>query len=156
MKPGLIKSAIVTSLITAIAVSGAAYYIMPRLSSNHSLANALDQPQAEVMLTPAVHNKTAQPYYAASPYPPQFVYRNQVRRPTYSQPVYRGAARDSYGEPIVKKDRSTAKSVMIVGASAGTGAAIGALAGGGKGAAIGALAGGASGFIYDRLTAHKP
>jgi hypothetical protein len=48
--------------------------------------------------------------------------------------------------------RSTGKSVAIVAGSAGTGAAIGALAGGGKGAGIGALAGGAGGFIYDRLT----
>lgn len=46
-------------------------------------------------------------------------------------------------------------SVAIVGASAGTGAAIGALAGGGRGAGIGALAGGAAGFIYDRLTHNR-
>jgi hypothetical protein len=69
------------------------------------------------------------------------------------------------GEVVVRnhRARSTKKSVAIVAGSAGTGAAIGALAGGGKGAAIGALAGGgkgaaigalsggAAGFIYDRL-----
>jgi hypothetical protein len=49
-------------------------------------------------------------------------------------------------------DRSVGKSVAIVAGTAGTGSAIGALAGGCKGAGIGALAGGAGGFIYDRLT----
>jgi hypothetical protein len=53
------------------------------------------------------------------------------------------------------KKRSKKKSTAIVAGSAGTGAAIGALAGGGKGAAIGALAGGAGGVIYDQNTRKK-
>jgi hypothetical protein len=64
-----------------------------------------------------------------------------TRRPVRTKRVY------------VKK-RSKAKSTAIVGGSAATGAAIGALADGGKGAAIGAIAGGAGGFVYDRNT-HK-
>lgn len=59
-----------------------------------------------------------------------------------------------YGRTVVVRRRSRKKSVAIVGGSAATGAAIGALAGGGKGAAIGALAGGAGGYAYDRAT-HK-
>jgi hypothetical protein len=53
------------------------------------------------------------------------------------------------------KKRSKKKSAAIVGGSAGTGAAIGALAGGGKGAAIGAIVGGASGVVYDQNTRKK-
>src|SRR6266849_6437266 len=51
--------------------------------------------------------------------------------------------------------RSKKKSAAIIVGSAGTGAAIGALAGGGKGAGIGALAGGAGGVIYDQATRKK-
>lgn len=60
--------------------------------------------------------------------------------------------RRSAQAPAARKSRSTVKSAAIVAGSAGTGAAIGALAGGGKGAAIGAISGGAGGFVYDRLT----
>ena len=56
---------------------------------------------------------------------------------------------------VVVRKRPINHSVAIVGASAGTGAAIGALAGGGKGAGLGALVAGAGGFIYDRLTHAK-
>jgi uncharacterized protein YcfJ len=56
---------------------------------------------------------------------------------------------------VVKRSRSTGKSVAIVAGSAGVGAAIGAIAGGGKGAGIGALAGGGGGFVYDRLTRNR-
>jgi hypothetical protein len=48
--------------------------------------------------------------------------------------------------------RSIKKSALIVGGSAGAGAAIGAVAGGGKGAAIGAMSGGVAGLIYDLAT----
>jgi hypothetical protein len=61
----------------------------------------------------------------------------------------------SESERTVIKQRSKKKSALIIGASAGTGAAVGALAGGKKGAGIGAIAGGIGGLVYDRTTAKK-
>jgi hypothetical protein len=60
--------------------------------------------------------------------------------------------------PVVttqKKKRSLEKEILIVGGSAGAGAAIGAVAGGGKGAGIGALSGGVAGLVYDLATKNK-
>jgi hypothetical protein len=51
--------------------------------------------------------------------------------------------------------RSTAHEVLIVGGSAGAGAAVGAVAGGKKGAAIGAVSGGVAGLVYDLVTRNK-
>ncbi|HET8550811.1 MAG TPA: hypothetical protein VFL57_22540 [Bryobacteraceae bacterium] len=73
--------------------------------------------------------------------------RPRVYRTSYVEP--------SRGYTVQRRGRSFGKSVAIVAGSAGTGAAIGALAGGGRGAAIGALAGGAGGFLYDRLTHNR-
>lgn len=84
----------------------------------------------------AIANSSTAPHYAP-------VVRN--RRSRY----YRRA-----NSRYVVRRRSKKKSAAIVAGSAGTGAAIGALAGGGKGAGIGAIAGGAAGYIYDRNT-HK-
>jgi hypothetical protein len=52
--------------------------------------------------------------------------------------------------------RSWEKEVMIIGGTAGAGAAIGALTGGKKGAGIGAGAGGLGGLIYDLATRKNP
>jgi hypothetical protein len=54
-----------------------------------------------------------------------------------------------------KKKRSLEKEILIVGGSAGAGAAIGAVAGGKKGAGIGALSGGVAGLVYDLATRNK-
>jgi hypothetical protein len=51
--------------------------------------------------------------------------------------------------------RSWEKEALIIGGSAGGGAAIGAIAGGKKGAGIGAAAGGVGGLIYDLITRDK-
>jgi hypothetical protein len=53
------------------------------------------------------------------------------------------------------KKRSLGKEILIVGGSAGAGAAVGAVAGGKKGAAIGAISGGVAGLIYDIATRNK-
>jgi hypothetical protein len=81
-------------------------------------------------------------------------YYEPTRYRTYSRPrVVRTVVEDR--DYVVRKKRSTGKSVAIVAGSAGAGAAIGALAGGGKGAAIGGLTGGVAGFVYDRLTHNR-
>jgi uncharacterized protein YcfJ len=76
-----------------------------------------------------------------------------VVRTNYVQPRT-VAVSDSERVPVQKK-RSLKKEALIVGGSAGAGAAIGAAAGGGKGAAIGAVTGGVAGLIYDLATRNK-
>jgi hypothetical protein len=56
---------------------------------------------------------------------------------------------------VEKKKRSVQKEALIIGGSAGAGAAIGAIAGGKKGAGIGAVSGGVAGLIYDLATRNK-
>jgi hypothetical protein len=152
MRSTLIRTAAVTSLVTALAVSALSYYVMPRLQNNNSETQLpADQPYTGVTLQPAAYNGPAQPYYGAS----HVTRQPQVVRRT-SAPVSNSSSvsqRDSYGEPVRQK-RSTEKSVLIVAGSSGAGAAIGGLAGGGKGAGIGAIAGGVAGLIYDRATAN--
>jgi len=54
-----------------------------------------------------------------------------------------------------EKKRTWQKEALIIGGSAGAGAAIGAVAGGGKGAGVGALSGGIAGLVYDLATRNK-
>ncbi|MCU1309150.1 MAG: hypothetical protein JWO20_275 [Candidatus Angelobacter sp.] len=154
MRSTLIRTAAVTSLVTALVVSAMSYYVMPKLQnlqSNNETQLPADQAYTGVTLQPAAYNGPAQPYYGASHVTrqPQVVRRS-------SAPVANSSSvsqRDSYGEPVRQK-RSTEKSVLIVAGSSGAGAAIGGLAAGGKGAGIGAIAGGVAGLIYDRATAN--
>lgn len=143
MKSLLIRTAAVTSLVTALVVSGVSYYVIPKLQANNQ--QYVDPAYEGVTLQPAMYRPAAQR---------QVVYTQPRVRRVMTQPAATTVQRDVYGEPVAQK-RSTGKSVMIVAGSAGAGAAIGALAGGKKGAAIGAISGGVAGLIYDRATANK-
>ncbi len=158
MKSTIIRTALITSLLTALGISGLAYFVMPRLLEKTQqpdpAATVTTDPAATVSGTSVGTRGTGHRSTASASNTSYNAPLHTRQRISSANPYAAPYGRDANGEPIVKRDRSTAKSALIVAGSAGTGAAIGALAGGGKGAGIGALAGGVGGFIYDRMTAH--
>jgi hypothetical protein len=150
VKQGMMRTIAVTALVTALGVSALAFFVGPRLMNTSSPTDGMNM-QPAVYTGPTQDENTAQPSASTQNSEPQPQLRRRpaaARNTTYS-------SQSSSSEPVRHHHRSTEKSALIVAGSAGTGAAIGAIAGGGKGAAIGALSGGAAGFIYDRMTANK-
>ena len=82
---------------------------------------------------------------------------NVTRQQVAQSPVVveRRAETTQHVERARSRHRSWEKELLIVGGSAGAGAAVGALTGGKKGAGIGAAAGGVGGLIYDLATRKK-
>jgi hypothetical protein len=72
-------------------------------------------------------------------------------RPVRTNQVVYG---DDRVEPV-KRDRSVKKSAVIIGSSAGVGAAVGAAVKGKKGAIIGAAIGGGGAAVWDQITRRK-
>jgi len=78
-------------------------------------------------------------------------YPAPAARPVRANQVVYG---DDRVEPV-KRGRSVKKSAVIIGSSAGVGAAVGAAAKGKKGALIGAAIGGGGAAIWDQITRRK-
>ena len=138
MKSAIIRTALITSLVTAMVVSGIAYAVP------HFMNNAQNDDNGPVTLQPAVYHQA------------QSGARPRLRPVNYSDSgASYGPAAYSQEQAVVRKHRSTETSILIVAGSSAAGAGIGALAGGKKGAGIGAIAGGLGGLIYDRATANR-
>jgi hypothetical protein len=124
MKGVLIRTAAVTSLVTALVVSGISYVAMPKVFGASRDDQQTAQPYNGVTLLPAAYSgpqgPQLQPVYYQYPaqYPQQQAPRVYRRA---AMPVQRSSS-DAVYQPTVRQNRSTAQSVMIVAGSAAGGA----------------------------------
>lgn len=150
MKSTLIRTAVITSVITALAVIALAHFAMPHMGPVQASS---DQSSTLVPVPNQTSTITPQRPLISRPSPAHRL--DPVAQSDSNSGESESSARDTSGEPVTRRHRSTDRSVEIVAGSAGAGAAIGAIAGGGKGAAIGAISGGVAGLVFDRMTANK-
>jgi len=112
-------------------------------------------PQGYVSYAPAGY-AAVQPQVVtvAAPAPVRVVQPAVRSVPAQARPARQVVYRDAEDEvvryePDARQGRSVAKTAMIIGGSAGTGAGVGAIFGGKKGALIGAAIGGGAASIYE-------
>lgn len=140
MKSRVIRAAVLSAAVTTVLVTAITLFAVPKVP-------------APPLGDPVLRSSAPTPQPAVT----------EPEKPSAGRVVLPSDVRDNSTEagyeapaPVTaRRHRSTGQSVAIVAGSAGTGAAIGAIAKGGKGAAVGALVGGVAGLVYDRLTADE-
>jgi hypothetical protein len=152
MKP--MAAAVAGALISGVAM----YAVGARAAQNDAFVEnpALVQTLDGQYLAPAaqpraqfVSSAPAAPRVVRTQARPRTVYRTVERAPQAST-VYR----DDVRVEEVRPTRSKAKTALIIGGSAASGAGVGAIVGGKKGALIGAAIGGGAASIYEATKRH--
>jgi hypothetical protein len=132
MQPKLwIAAGLAVAFLSGLMANG--IYVARTRAFNPALENSIasDRDGASSVEVTRPHLVQPKPVYVSNPAP-------------ISRPVYQ-----------TQKKRTWQNEALIIGGSAGAGAAIGPVAGGGKGAGIGALSGGIAGLVYDLATRNK-